>query len=261
MSSRPAATPPAAGGHSLRAVLMAGMATEMNADKRARTDGGGPSAGPAAAADDDEEELYAVSIAIPRVAVPPATLPGHNVMPGTDEQPFVQPQVLPATADIEYRRFPLNYTDELDSVCAGAAAASLSEKGIYERLYMRVKQKMGQTAPPFINDISPAQVASIQQSSDTLESLLLMNNALSQSETQNAYIDFMPPQGVDGTPSLEQRTFGLCVQLRNLVEGLKNGHWNAAKGNANFNAYVRDLANTLDPRDLPPWSFGGAQAF
>ena len=254
------------GRHSLREVLLAGMATDM---KRARIDDGGGSADPEedpnpnpepepALAEEEPEEprLYAVTIPIPRVHVPPAynPLPGHQVQDDA-ERPFLPyNNGWPAIPENRFQRFPPNEDALLDDVCQEMAAAMLTERGLYDALYTRVAAKIESSEL-----LLPEYRDKILQGSDTFEALLCMNNALSQSGSgRDSYIDFLPDPPPDYQRRSE-RTYKLCIELRNLVDGLQEGRWHFSADIADMNGHVQDAAFQIDPRDAPLQPMFGAQ--
>lgn len=251
------------GRHSLREVLLAGMSTEM---KRARIDDGGGSADPEedpepepalAEAEPEAPRLYAVTIPIPRVHVPPAynPLPGHQVQDDA-EMPFLSfSNSWPAMPENRFQRFPSNEDAPLDEVCQAMAAVMLTERGLYEALYVRVAASLRSSEL-----LLPEYREKILQGSDTFEALLCMNNALSQSGSgRDSYIEFLPDPPPNYQRSAE-RTYKLCIELRNLVDALQEGRWHFSDRIADMNAYVQEAAFQIDPRDPPlPPMYGSQQ--
>lgn len=249
MSSRPGAPGASAGGHSLRDVLAAGMATEMDTGpymKRARA--------PCA---DNDFELYAVTIAEARIYRPPPVESDDHTYERDDDQPFVQPQTLPPTPEIVYHRYPKNGQAELDVVCHEAARDMLTEDGLYERLWAQVVKKMEDNQPASM-DISDVQ--EVANDSHGFKALLCMNNALTRSPDQAPYIDWEDTQW-HGVLGVDARAFGLCFELRNLVQGLMDGQWHHDGEKTDVKWFVRSTALACDPRDRPTPRWADAQSY
>lgn len=251
MSSRPGIPVSSAGGHSLRDVLAAGMATEMDTEmdtgpymKRAR-----------APCEDNEFELYAVTIAKARVYQPPQEESDNHPYAYGDDKPFVQPQSLPCTPEIEYRRYPEDGQAQLDEVCQKAASDMLTEDGLYRRLWEKVVQKMKNNQPV---SMSSSNVQKVANNLFGFEALLCMNNALTRSPDQPPYIDW-DETGLREIHDVETRVFGLCIELRNLVEGLMYGQWHHSGEKPDIKTFVNFTAHSCDPRDPPTPQWESAQ--
>lgn len=247
MSSRPGAPGASAGGHSLRDVLAAGMATEMDAGPNRKRACEAPS--------DNALERYAVTIAHAYIRQPHPVESDDHPYDRPDDQSFVQPQFPTPTLELEYIRYPKDGQAELDAICHAAARDMLTEDGLYERLWRQVVQKMEDKSPA---NMDICDVQEVANDAYGFKALLCMNNALTESQDQPPYIHWQDTQWY-GLTGVDARVFGLCHQLRNLVQGLMKGEWHHDGEKPDIKSYVRWVAQMCDPRDPPTRQVSAAQ--
>lgn len=223
MSSRPGAPGAPDGDQRLRKVLKAGMSPVA----------------PLPSVNHNDSEGYAVTIAT-----------AHIYQPGeTGDEPFMTPTPTPNAPLVTYTRYPeYGETVSLDMLCRTVASGMLTNLGLYHSLWDMLAEKIKKEGTVPIR--SGTYVKAILNTPFSFEALLCMNNALTRSSDKRPYIDWPTIEwGADANDSKNKAdVFGLCFELRNLVEGLKHGQWHSCGEKPSMRWHVVRMAEFCDPR-------------